>query len=140
MCTPEAVTGRNALLPFLFGFVPLCIALSQSPTPFLLTPPARWRGDYGGKKQLWFPANYVEEILSASVPEQDEAVSFSPTFSNLWGILGKTSHVGLILASFPSPFLSKSVELHPPHLEESKMKGARSFFFSFEKGVQIQAV
>lgn len=22
----------------------------------------RWRGDYGTKKQLWFPANYVEEI------------------------------------------------------------------------------
>jgi hypothetical protein len=22
----------------------------------------RWRGDCGGKKQLWFPANYVEEI------------------------------------------------------------------------------
>lgn len=21
-----------------------------------------WRGDYGGKKQHWFPANYVEEI------------------------------------------------------------------------------
>ncbi|XP_015279833.1 PREDICTED: 1-phosphatidylinositol 4,5-bisphosphate phosphodiesterase gamma-1-like, partial [Gekko japonicus] len=32
-----------------------------------------WRGDYGGKKQLWFPANYVEEIMNTSVPEQDEA-------------------------------------------------------------------
>ena len=21
-----------------------------------------WRGDYGGQKQHWFPANYVEEI------------------------------------------------------------------------------
>lgn len=21
-----------------------------------------WRGDYGGKKQHWFPSNYVEEI------------------------------------------------------------------------------
>lgn len=21
-----------------------------------------WRGDYGGKKQHWFPANYVQEI------------------------------------------------------------------------------
>jgi phosphatidylinositol phospholipase C gamma-1 len=21
-----------------------------------------WRGDYGGKKQHWFPANFVEEI------------------------------------------------------------------------------
>ncbi|XP_069740315.1 1-phosphatidylinositol 4,5-bisphosphate phosphodiesterase gamma-1 [Narcine bancroftii] len=23
-----------------------------------------WKGDYGGKRQLWFPANYVEEIIS----------------------------------------------------------------------------
>ena len=21
-----------------------------------------WKGDYGGKKQHWFPANYVEEV------------------------------------------------------------------------------
>uniref|UniRef100_A0A8C8AR57 1-phosphatidylinositol 4,5-bisphosphate phosphodiesterase gamma n=1 Tax=Otus sunia TaxID=257818 RepID=A0A8C8AR57_9STRI len=34
-----------------------------------------WRGDYGGKKQLWFPANYVEEIVSTQAQEQDEAVS-----------------------------------------------------------------
>ncbi|XP_017695058.1 PREDICTED: 1-phosphatidylinositol 4,5-bisphosphate phosphodiesterase gamma-1-like, partial [Lepidothrix coronata] len=34
-----------------------------------------WRGDYGGKKQLWFPANYVEEIVGTQAPEQDEAVS-----------------------------------------------------------------
>lgn len=37
--------------------------------------PYRWRGDYGGKKQLWFPANYVEEIVSTQAQEQDEAVS-----------------------------------------------------------------
>lgn len=35
----------------------------------------RWRGDYGGKKQLWFPANYVEELPSSPVRELDEAVS-----------------------------------------------------------------
>ncbi len=23
----------------------------------------RWRGDHAGKKQLWFPANYVEEMF-----------------------------------------------------------------------------
>uniref|UniRef100_A0A8D2P845 1-phosphatidylinositol 4,5-bisphosphate phosphodiesterase gamma n=1 Tax=Zosterops lateralis melanops TaxID=1220523 RepID=A0A8D2P845_ZOSLA len=34
-----------------------------------------WRGDYGGKKQLWFPANYVEEIVGTQAQEQDEAVS-----------------------------------------------------------------
>lgn len=27
-----------------------------------------WRGDYGGKKQHWFPANYVEEIEENSQP------------------------------------------------------------------------
>lgn len=35
----------------------------------------RWRGDYGGKKQLWFPANYVEEVPSSPTREMDEAVS-----------------------------------------------------------------
>lgn len=36
---------------------------------------SRWRGDYGGKKQLWFPANYVEEVPSSPIGELDEAVS-----------------------------------------------------------------
>uniref|UniRef100_A0A4W5MXW5 Phosphoinositide phospholipase C n=1 Tax=Hucho hucho TaxID=62062 RepID=A0A4W5MXW5_9TELE len=27
-----------------------------------------WRGDYGGKKQLWFPANYVEEVPNSPAP------------------------------------------------------------------------
>lgn len=33
-----------------------------------------WRGDYGGKKQHWFPANYVEEI------EQDSQTDVSIFF------------------------------------------------------------
>uniref|UniRef100_A0A672T380 1-phosphatidylinositol 4,5-bisphosphate phosphodiesterase gamma n=1 Tax=Sinocyclocheilus grahami TaxID=75366 RepID=A0A672T380_SINGR len=28
-----------------------------------------WKGDYGGKKQLWFPANYVEEISPTQATE-----------------------------------------------------------------------
>uniref|UniRef100_A0A674BL18 Phosphoinositide phospholipase C n=1 Tax=Salmo trutta TaxID=8032 RepID=A0A674BL18_SALTR len=28
-----------------------------------------WRGDYGGKKQLWFPANYVEEVPNSPACE-----------------------------------------------------------------------
>ncbi|CDQ86424.1 unnamed protein product [Oncorhynchus mykiss] len=32
-----------------------------------------WKGDCGGKKQLWFPANYVEEI-SPSAVEPDRSV------------------------------------------------------------------
>uniref|UniRef100_A0A3B4XXC3 Phosphoinositide phospholipase C n=1 Tax=Seriola lalandi dorsalis TaxID=1841481 RepID=A0A3B4XXC3_SERLL len=31
-----------------------------------------WRGDYGGKKQLWFPANYVEEVPGSPTRELDE--------------------------------------------------------------------
>ena len=44
----------------------------------------RWRGDYGGKKQLWFPANYVEEVPSSPAQEAVEAVrtmSFVPRAS-----------------------------------------------------------
>uniref|UniRef100_A0A8B9JS54 1-phosphatidylinositol 4,5-bisphosphate phosphodiesterase gamma n=1 Tax=Astyanax mexicanus TaxID=7994 RepID=A0A8B9JS54_ASTMX len=33
-----------------------------------------WKGDFGGKKQLWFPANYVEEISPTAV-EPDRSVS-----------------------------------------------------------------
>lgn len=35
----------------------------------------RWRGDYGGRKQLWFPANYVVDVPGSPVRELDEAVS-----------------------------------------------------------------
>ena len=31
----------------------------------------RWRGDYGAKKQLWFPSNYVEEIDDELGDDQD---------------------------------------------------------------------
>ncbi|NWX66829.1 PLCG1 phosphodiesterase, partial [Promerops cafer] len=41
-----------------------------------------WRGDYGGKKQLWFPANYVEEIVGTQVQEQDEASSENSPLGN----------------------------------------------------------
>ncbi|NXL53496.1 PLCG1 phosphodiesterase, partial [Podilymbus podiceps] len=41
-----------------------------------------WRGDYGGKKQLWFPANYVEEIVSTQAQEQDEASSENSPLGN----------------------------------------------------------
>ncbi|XP_066442634.1 1-phosphatidylinositol 4,5-bisphosphate phosphodiesterase gamma-1 isoform X2 [Eleutherodactylus coqui] len=30
-----------------------------------------WRGDFGGKKQMWFPSNYVEEIFSLPEPEPE---------------------------------------------------------------------
>lgn len=40
-----------------------------------------WRGDYGGKKQQFFPSNYVEEVEGptsttlAGTADRDEAVS-----------------------------------------------------------------
>lgn len=39
----------------------------------------RWRGDYGGKKQLWFPSNYVEELASPGGQEPDREVSAFPS-------------------------------------------------------------
>uniref|UniRef100_A0AAY5KUY4 1-phosphatidylinositol 4,5-bisphosphate phosphodiesterase gamma n=1 Tax=Esox lucius TaxID=8010 RepID=A0AAY5KUY4_ESOLU len=34
-----------------------------------------WRGDYGGKKQLWFPANYVEEVPNSPALETGDEAS-----------------------------------------------------------------
>lgn len=77
------------------------VPLSQSACLVPVTP-SRWRGDYGGKKQLWFPANYVEEIMNTLVQEQDEAVSLAPmlapfpTFQhNLRDPLGCPGHQGV---------------------------------------------
>lgn len=38
----------------------------------------RWRGDYGGKKQLWFPSNYVEELVSPAALEPEREVRPDP--------------------------------------------------------------
>ncbi|KAF6718643.1 1-phosphatidylinositol 4,5-bisphosphate phosphodiesterase gamma-1 [Oryzias melastigma] len=42
-----------------------------------------WRGDYGGKKQLWFPANYVEEVPSSPTRDLDEASTENSPLGNL---------------------------------------------------------
>uniref|UniRef100_A0A8C6V3E2 1-phosphatidylinositol 4,5-bisphosphate phosphodiesterase gamma n=1 Tax=Neogobius melanostomus TaxID=47308 RepID=A0A8C6V3E2_9GOBI len=53
-----------------------------------------WRGDYGGKKQLWFPANYVEEVPSSPTRELDEAGENSPLGAFLKGFIDiPTCHV-----------------------------------------------
>ena len=39
---------------------------SKSATVLANTMFYRWRGDYGAKKQHWFPSNYVEEIEAHS--------------------------------------------------------------------------
>lgn len=50
----------------------------------------RWRGDYGGKKQLWFPSNYVEEMVSPAALEPEREVRPGPYW---WeGIPVSTAH------------------------------------------------
>uniref|UniRef100_A0A2K6DVC0 1-phosphatidylinositol 4,5-bisphosphate phosphodiesterase gamma n=1 Tax=Macaca nemestrina TaxID=9545 RepID=A0A2K6DVC0_MACNE len=48
-----------------------------------------WRGDYGGKKQLWFPSNYVEEMVNpvALEPEREHLDENSPLGDLLRGVL-----------------------------------------------------
>ncbi|XP_020725367.1 1-phosphatidylinositol 4,5-bisphosphate phosphodiesterase gamma-1 isoform X1 [Odocoileus virginianus] len=48
-----------------------------------------WRGDYGGKKQLWFPSNYVEEMVSPAAlePEREHLDENSPLGDLLRGVL-----------------------------------------------------
>lgn len=45
----------------------------------------RWRGDYGGKKQLWFPSNYVEEMVSPAALEPEREVRTEPRWRNREG-------------------------------------------------------
>ncbi|XP_021500027.1 1-phosphatidylinositol 4,5-bisphosphate phosphodiesterase gamma-1 isoform X2 [Meriones unguiculatus] len=48
-----------------------------------------WRGDYGGKKQLWFPSNYVEEMINPAIlePEREHLDDNSPLGDLLRGVL-----------------------------------------------------
>ncbi|XP_006881592.1 PREDICTED: 1-phosphatidylinositol 4,5-bisphosphate phosphodiesterase gamma-1 isoform X1 [Elephantulus edwardii] len=48
-----------------------------------------WRGDYGGKKQLWFPSNYVEEMVNPAAlePEREHLDENSPLGDLLRGVL-----------------------------------------------------
>uniref|UniRef100_A0A2K5ZLN6 1-phosphatidylinositol 4,5-bisphosphate phosphodiesterase gamma n=1 Tax=Mandrillus leucophaeus TaxID=9568 RepID=A0A2K5ZLN6_MANLE len=63
------------------------------PQPGLGYPPhgslGWWRGDYGGKKQLWFPSNYVEEMVNpvALEPEREHLDENSPLGDLLRGVL-----------------------------------------------------
>uniref|UniRef100_A0A8D0GG57 1-phosphatidylinositol 4,5-bisphosphate phosphodiesterase gamma n=1 Tax=Sphenodon punctatus TaxID=8508 RepID=A0A8D0GG57_SPHPU len=46
-----------------------------------------WRGDYGGKKQLWFPSNYVEEIANPTglEPEREPQLDENSPLGDLLG-------------------------------------------------------
>ncbi|XP_027800943.1 1-phosphatidylinositol 4,5-bisphosphate phosphodiesterase gamma-1 [Marmota monax] len=48
-----------------------------------------WRGDYGGKKQLWFPSNYVEEMVNPAAlePEREHLDENSPLGDLLRGVV-----------------------------------------------------
>ncbi|KAI4823686.1 hypothetical protein KUCAC02_012261 [Chaenocephalus aceratus] len=51
-----------------------------------------WKGDCGGKKQLWFPANYVEEISPSAVePDRTEMTENSPLGDLLRGSVDVSS-------------------------------------------------
>uniref|UniRef100_A0A671WHJ0 1-phosphatidylinositol 4,5-bisphosphate phosphodiesterase gamma n=1 Tax=Sparus aurata TaxID=8175 RepID=A0A671WHJ0_SPAAU len=51
-----------------------------------------WKGDCGGKKQQWFPANYVEEISpSAAEPDRTEMTENSPLGDLLRGSVDVSS-------------------------------------------------
>uniref|UniRef100_A0A669DF33 1-phosphatidylinositol 4,5-bisphosphate phosphodiesterase gamma n=1 Tax=Oreochromis niloticus TaxID=8128 RepID=A0A669DF33_ORENI len=46
-----------------------------------------WKGDCGGKKQMWFPANYVEEISPSAAEPDREMTENSPLGDMLRGSL-----------------------------------------------------
>uniref|UniRef100_A0A671WIZ3 1-phosphatidylinositol 4,5-bisphosphate phosphodiesterase gamma n=1 Tax=Sparus aurata TaxID=8175 RepID=A0A671WIZ3_SPAAU len=70
-----------------------------------------WRGDYGGKKQLWFPANYVEEVPSSPVRELDEN---SPLGTFLKGCIDvPTCHDGKNLRPYVFTIHSQHLSSHP---------------------------
>ncbi|XP_076023300.1 1-phosphatidylinositol 4,5-bisphosphate phosphodiesterase gamma-1 isoform X2 [Genypterus blacodes] len=51
-----------------------------------------WKGDYRGKRQLWFPANYVEEMSpSAAEPDRTEMTENSPLGDLLRGSVDVSS-------------------------------------------------
>ncbi|KAL4655315.1 1-phosphatidylinositol 4,5-bisphosphate phosphodiesterase gamma-1-like [Arapaima gigas] len=78
-----------------------------------------WKGDCGGKKQFWFPANYVEEISPMAVePDRSTATENSPLGDLLRGSVdvsscqivvrpegkGSRQHVfSLVMGSTPRP-------------------------------------
>ena len=52
----------------------------------------RWRGDYGTKKQLWFPSNYVEE-MDDDVSDNQDLGAMQQDSINLTGVtVGALSH------------------------------------------------
>lgn len=42
-----------------------------------------WRGDYGGKRQHWFPSNHVEELQEAHIENSDSGVRYGIFIKNI---------------------------------------------------------
>ncbi|XP_040287749.1 1-phosphatidylinositol 4,5-bisphosphate phosphodiesterase gamma-1-like isoform X2 [Bufo bufo] len=75
-----------------------------------------WRGDYGGKKQLWFPANYVEEMSGAVTTEQEDTSLF-------FGQSAENSPLGTFLKGF--------IDVPSCHIVLSKEgRGPRPYMFT----------
>ncbi|PKU34874.1 hypothetical protein llap_14823 [Limosa lapponica baueri] len=70
-----------------------------------------WRGDYGGKKQLWFPSNYVEEITGPSSlePEQEQQLDENSPLGDLLGEIGTERACYRDMSSFPETKAEKYV-------------------------------
>uniref|UniRef100_A0A672U4N9 Phosphoinositide phospholipase C n=1 Tax=Strigops habroptila TaxID=2489341 RepID=A0A672U4N9_STRHB len=90
-----------------------------------------WRGDYGGKKQLWFPSNYVEEITGPGSlePEREQLDENSPLGDLLGGVLDVPScqigESGLPTAAAPpgpDTLLSLSWQLSEGKMMERRKK------------------
>ncbi|KAJ8684283.1 hypothetical protein QAD02_020075, partial [Eretmocerus hayati] len=60
-----------------------------------------WRGDYGGKKQHWFPASYVEEIEQDSQPDSSDSMMLGNLQKGSLDIIGAV--VELVTTDGPGP-------------------------------------
>uniref|UniRef100_A0A8D3EFV0 1-phosphatidylinositol 4,5-bisphosphate phosphodiesterase gamma n=1 Tax=Scophthalmus maximus TaxID=52904 RepID=A0A8D3EFV0_SCOMX len=72
-----------------------------------------WKGDCGGKKQLWFPANYVEEI-SPSAAEPDRTITENSPLGDL--LRGSVDVSSCQIGEWPLHFLFAS-RLQSPVLD-----------------------
>ena len=62
-----------------------------------------WRGDYGGKQQHWFPANYTQEIDPNEAHEIDSVCALTPTMCCFfWEFFFLPNFASLLVAKFPS--------------------------------------
>ena len=52
-----------------------CMLIAEQTGLFIVLPSFyRWKGDHGGKVQLFFPSNYVEEVSNNTKPETKDQV------------------------------------------------------------------